>query len=1407
MKLEIKQGKNDQIIKDSEDQEEEGDSNSGNALEIIIDKTNNKKVKISESINSLNDNTQINKSNFKKLEHIDNDEEIPFESKNIAYPANFFSSLTFNWIYKIIKNRTEDNPVKLSSLDEISPKVQSKHIYEEIRINWYGKYNKKMKSKATGYPLFMTLLITNKKKIAISFILFFIRFISELFNVLAFKEIITYFNVNKKRHKTLLLNFNLAQLIIIMLINKFTSLISSRQIVFYVETLGKISTVQLNCLIYDKLLKIACYNKGNFNEGQIVNLVQDDSEKFGIFISSSPEVIILPFKLIYSVYILFSFFKESFIIGFALLMLMIYLFFIFGSKEKKYQRQMMKAADIRMNLTTQIFNIIKTIKLYVWEKVFLTKIKEKRTVELNYMKNKLRMQIWSNFTYWIADVVLYSVSIIFFNIIHHQMDTTKIITGIYIVNDLVIPMFNLPHFIRFYFETIISLVRIETFLSYKENDEKQIKYLSEESEYAIIIENVDFGVETKSNINNENIIKENNENIKAFKNNKKEEENATLKLNQSDSNNLILSKKDLNINKTLNNEKNNDEKKIITLLKNINFKIKKGEHICIIGEVGSGKTCLLNAIINNLLVLNKSKLEGNIQLNGKVSFVSQNSWILNDTIEQNILFFKSMDKEKYNKILSICQLKQDLQIFQKGDQTEIGEKGVNLSGGQKARLAIARAVYNDSDIYVFDDPLSSLDAYVGMNLFNQVFNDYLKKKTIIISTHALQYVSFFDKVFYINQGEIKFCGKPNDLEKQDFYQEFKMSKEKENEKKENIKEKENIIENINNVDNTNNNNFQIIKKDDILNSNEKDGEKISFKLFMTFIGYSGGIIYLVQLALCNIIWQVSQIYREYYLAMWSSNKKITKSENNQKMIYFVLMTIPGIIAVYYRQYYMVKGFIKYNIKMHDSLIKNLINAPINLFHDIIPRGNILNRLSKELNNSNILSLAVSGTLRVMFQLSGAIIVCTLFNIWTLPLIIFLICVELYITKFCFYATQDIHKLVSNYRSPIFGVFGETLSGLPIIRAFNYEKNFTNKFYKKMNNYLKANIYQKGIIGWYGVHLDIISFTLLSFILGFAYFMKEKYSPQSIGLLLAYSIKMIFFMYDAFKRFSFLTELLISLERCDTYTKVIQEKPRETDEDKNLYSIQNNDSNTKFKSFISKGKINFKNYSVRYRPDTPLILKNITLEIKPGEKIGVVGQTGSGKSTLLLCLLRILEASEGKIYIDDIDISKIGLELLRHSLTIIPQEPILLEGNIRDNIDPSKLYTDAEILYILNEVGLGDFMMGKNLDYKIEENGGNISVGEKQLICVARALLKKTKIILMDEATANIDYKTEEILKKNISDDTKECTVLTIAHRIKTVINYDKILVLKDGEIDEFDTPDNLIKNKGLFYQLYKESLA
>ena len=1346
-----------------------GQTPKDNKIDIIIN--SDKIIDMENEGNIVSIPDEMNNKNKKNNNYLEKNSEI-------VYPSNLYSSLSFNWLYDVIKKRTENNPVTLQSLGQISQSIQSNYFFKEIMEHWY-EIKKQLKTKKNGHLLFKTLFLANKNRLIISLILFFVKSISEFFCVLSFKEILMRYKDNHKYHKTILNSFSLFYLIIFMLVNKCVSLISSRQIIFYIQTLSHYSTVQLNCLIFDKLLKLVFYNKGIFNEGQIINLIQTDSSKFGLFIGTSPEVIILPFKLIYSIYILFSFFHESFVIGFLLLIIMIYLFFIFGSKEKKYQKEMMKAADLRMNVTTQAFNIIKTIKLYVWEKIFLAKIQQKRDIELDYKKKKLRMQVWSNFTYWIADVVLITVSIVFYNIIHHQLDTTKILTGIYIVNDLVVPMFNLPAFIRFYFETIISLIRIETFLCYKENDSKQIEYLPKDSEYAVIIENVDFGVENQ---------------LKDYKKNnsdspKKEDEDTKLKIisNIDDENKNIINDKNLN---------SDDE--IIILLTNINFKIKKGEHVGIIGEVGSGKTCLLNAIINNLEVLNKEYLEGNIKISGTISFVSQNAWILNDTIEQNILFFKEMEREKYNKIIRICQLEQDLLIFPLGDQTEIGEKGVNLSGGQKARLAIARAIYNDSEIYIFDDPLSALDAYVGMNLFNEVFNNYLKEKTVIISTHALQYVSFFDKVFYMHQGAIKFKGGPKEIEKEQFYLDFKniesnkLNEENDlNKKKEKEEVKKNLEENSKNI-------FEM-KKNKI---DKKDGEKITFGLFMNFVNYSGGIIFVIKLAVTNIIWQISQIYREYYLTMWSSLQKITKDENYIKIICFVLLTIPGIIAVYYRQIFMAKGFMKYNIKMHDTLIQKLMNAPINLFHDITPKGNILNRLNKELDNSNVLSLAVSGTIRVIIQLLGSIIVCTLFNIWTFPLIIFLIALELALTKFCFNATQDIHKLVSNYRAPIIGVFDETLTGLPMVRSFHYEKKFTNKFYKKMNDYLRVCIYQSGILGWYGVHLDIISFILLSFILMFAYFAKEKYNPQSIGLLLTYSIKMIFYMFDSFKRFSFLTELLISLERCDSYTKVIQENNKKTELDKEMKLVKNNN----YSSFIKKCKINFINYSVRYRPDTPLIIKDITLEIKPGEKIGVCGRTGSGKSTLLLCLFRILEAYSGKILIDDIDISKIGLEMLRKSLTIIPQEPILIEGNIRDNIDPSKEFSDIEISNLLYEVGLSDFLQCKNLDYIIEDNGNNISVGEKQLLCIARALIKKTKIILMDEATANIDYRTESILKKNINEDMKGCTVITIAHRIKTIINYDKILVLKEGEIEEFDTPENLIAKKGLFYQLYKESL-
>ena len=274
--------------------------------------------------------------------------------------------------------------------------------------------------------------------------------------------------------------------------------------------------------------------------------------------------------------------------------------------------------------------------------------------------------------------------------------------------------------------------------------------------------------------------------------------------------------------------------------------------------------------------------------------------------------------------------------------------------------------------------------------------------------------------------------------------------------------------------------------------------------------------------------------------------------------------------------------------------------------------------------------------------------------------------------------------------------------------------------------------------------------------------------------------------------------LTSVYRCRKYTKIPQEK----------YLVNKyNNKNIVKNNIFPDGKIIFDNYNVKYGPDEPLVLKNISIEIKEGEKIGVVGRTGSGKTTLSLCLFRILEADSGKILIDNIDISKIDLYSLRENISIIPQEPTLIEGSLKYNIDPYNKYSDSEINKLINEIGLDVFMSDKNLDYKIEENGNNLSVGERQLICIARAFLKKNKIIVMDEATSSIDFKTENIIQNTISKFMNNCTIITIAHRIKTIINYDKILVMSNGEIVEFDTPKNLLEKKGLFYLLYKESIS
>ena len=1366
--------------------------------------------------------------------------------KKISFPSNIYSMISFNWVYDLIKTIKKKNKLKYSYLGEISENYKSKELLSEIKPKWYGKYHDMMlknkeEKKKTIYPLLMALVMANLGKIIFALSLFLFMSGLDFFGVLIFEELLGRFKENKDKPSRVLFlqNISLSKLVFSMILYKFLSLILERLTLFISELLSFRTKAQLNLLIYDKLLKIPLFNTGKFNEGQIINLFQIDSESFGELVDYTTYIIMVPFKIVYSIYLLFIFFKLAFIPGCFILAILAVLFWIFGKKQEKYQNENMKATDNRMNITSRAFDMIKIIKLYSWERIFKHKINQKREIELDINRKKLTVQVTVNAIYWAVEPVLCLTCIISYNLIYGQMEVDKILTAFFVIEGFVDPLFSLPEFFICLYEAIVSLNRIQDFMAIKDHDKGQIEYFtSNKNPYSIEISHVDFGVEktieiennkeensdnesennNDKNDNNDKLVPTELDNIERNENdNDDSEDNEKLGLSTNLENKLInndsKNSNNNNINKnepekinknTIRNKETNTEK--IILLKDIDVKVLKGEHIGIIGEVGSGKTCLLNAFINNLQVFSK-KPNGNIKLSGKISFVSQSPWILNTTVEENILFFSPKDEEKYKKVISICQLEPDLLTLPKGDQTEIGEKGLNLSGGQKARISIARAIYSEAEIYIFDDPLSALDAYVGMNLFKEVFNDYLKNKTFIISTHALQYLNFFDRILYMVDGKIFWAGSYQEIVKQDFFEEFvksiekkksgEIQEKKEKEEKDNDEEEENMDE-----EESSKNNIIVFEKKKTKSEKE---DKISFSTLLTLIKHSGGFKYVFSIIFANVIWKICEVYSDYYLSSWTSQKTIDKSQNNYKLIIYTLITLPSIISIALRQKYMADAFINFNIHMHDLLIDKLMGAPVNLFHDITPRGHIISRLSKDLSNGSRVNNILSGTLRVFFQVLGSILVCVIFNVWTIPVIAVIVVIEIMLSLYCLQPIKEMSRLEGKYRTPLIGAFSESIYGLHIIRAFQYENNFEDKFSKRMNDYIKICIFQSGISGWYGIHLDMISFILLTFILITCSIFKEKYSSQSIGLLLSYSINLIEYLFDIMGRFSRLSKVLISVERCDNYTKILQEKYPVLINDK--YLKQYPTINKNITTFISSGKINFNNYSVKYRPNTPIVLKNLNFEIKPQEKIGVVGRTGSGKSTLCLCMFRLLEADAGKIYIDDIDISEIGLEMLRKSLTIIPQEPTIIEGTLRENVDPSNNFSDEQIKSILYDVGLDDFLEDKDLNYEIENNGNNISIGEKQLICIARALIKKSKIILMDEATANIDYKTETFLQNSINQQLKDCTVITIAHRIKTIINYDKILVLNNGEIVEYDTPQNLLEKKGLFYQLYKESIV
>uniref|UniRef100_A0A668AHI6 ATP-binding cassette sub-family C member 5 n=1 Tax=Myripristis murdjan TaxID=586833 RepID=A0A668AHI6_9TELE len=815
----------------------------------------------------------------------------------------------------------------------------------------------------------------------------------------------------------------------------------------------------------------------------------------------------------------------------------------------------------------------------------------------------------------------------------------------------------------------------------------------------------------------------------------------------------------------------------VPTLRNISLTLPKGNLLGICGNVGSGKTSLISSILEQMHLL-----QGSITVDGTFAYVSQQAWMFHGTVQENILMGDFFDQDKYDRVISACSLRPDLDIFPYGDQTEIGEQGLNLSGGQKQRISLARAVYSDKDIYLLDDPLSAVDVHVGKHIFEQCIKKELQGKSIILVTHQLQYLEFCDDVLVLEDGEVQETGNHQDLLKANGrYAQLITS----------------FLTEQSNDDGTMSDNKSLAGVEAQLVSQETSREgAVALRTYNQYCQAAGGYTIVFITLLIYTVLLGTTTFSSWWLSYWleqghgtgnvsaadEGNVSMNPDLRFYQMVYgltLVAMVMLGIM----KSCSITKVTLSASSSLHNAIFKKIIACPMSFF-DTTPTGRILNRFSKDQDEVDSL---------LPYNLDSFLQFCLIyiFSVGTIAGIIPFLLVAIVVlgTLFALFlfvfqrGIRQMKRLENISRSPLISLTTCTLQGLSTIHAYNksdqYLKLFKSWCDDNSKNYFLFYCGARRL----SFCLQMLSavFTL-SVSLSIVLIPNDVISPAMKGLAMSFTTQLLVALQLIVKSSTEVDARFNSVERLLEYnTDCESEAPRE------LKRGQVPDD------WPQEGAITFQDYKMRYRKNTPIVLNGLQLHIKAGEKLGIVGRTGSGKSSLGVALFRLVEPAAGTIVIDEVDITTISLQDLRSKLSIIPQDPMLFIGTIRYNLDPFNNYSDEEIWASLEKTYMKHTIsrLEGKLQAEVLENGENFSVGERQLICMARALLRNSKIIVLDEATASIDAETDALIQNTIKEAFQHCTMLTIAHRIHTVLQADRILVMRHGQVAEFDHPDVL----------------
>ncbi|KAK9370171.1 P-loop containing nucleoside triphosphate hydrolase protein [Lipomyces kononenkoae] len=1131
-------------------------------------------------------------------------------------------------------------------------------------------------------------------------------------------------------------------------------------------TVGMQVKSALTSSIYRKAVVLSGEAKSQKSTGDIVNLMSVDAQRLQDITQNGQVLWSGPFQIFLCLYSLYGLLGNSMWAGVFVMVIMIPTNGLIARKQRSLQKAQMKTKDLRTRLTTEILNNIKSVKLYGWEKPYMDKLSHVRNdLELENLKV---MGIFSAVTSFLWACAPFLVSCSTFGLYvftsSAPLSTDIVFPALSLFNLLTFPLAMFPQAVTALVESSVAASRLHDFFLAAELQDDAVERkdaVTKVGDEAVVIRNGTF----------------------------------------------LWDKTGTHA----------------PALKNINFVARKGELACVVGRVGSGKSGFMQAVLGDLY-----KEHGSVVVHGRVAYAAQAPWIMNATVRDNITFGARFQADFYEKTVKACALLEDFAALPDGDETLVGEKGISLSGGQKARLSLARAVYARADIYILDDPLSAVDQHVGRHLIDNVLgaDGLLASKTRILATNAITVLSQANSITMLREGEIVEQGTYDDVmnSKSEIFNLIKEFGKKA------VTEEEGSDGSVTAVDSGASSDDEIalkkpsrrgsvstlrrastasIKRPHLVDEESQKRSRQAkehseqgqvkwevYKEYAKAANLFAVLFYMVLLVASQGISVVGNVWLEHW-----SEVNTSAGENPNTGMYLGVYLFFGIFASALTVCYTLVLFIYCTIqaarKLHNQMAEAVVRSPMSFF-DTTPIGRVINRFTTDIYRvdevlTRVFSMFFNNTIRVCLTLVVISFTTPAFIILILPLTV----LYLYYQRFYLRTSRELKRLDSVSRSPIYAHFQESLSGLSTIRAFRQIDRFNNVNEYHVDYNLRAYFPSISANRWLSVRLELIGSVIIFAAAGLSIFSVSSGRVRAglVGLAMSYALQITQSLSWIVRMTVEVEVNTVSVERILEYSRLPSEAPA---------IIPNRRPPA---AWPTAGELVFENYSTRYRQGLDLVLKGINLHIKPREKVGIVGRTGAGKSSLTLALFRMIEPVEGHIDIDALDTSSIGLSDLRHRLAIIPQDSQAFEGTIRDNLDPAHAHDDTELWEVLELSHLKEHVskMDGGLGARVAEGGSNLSVGQRQLMSLARALLTPSKILVLDEATAAVDVETDQILQETIRKEFKDRTILTIAHRLNTIIDSDKIVVLSAGKVAEFDSPENLLADpNSMFYSLCKQ---